>query len=189
MDMVNALAGKGGVDAIARDLGIDEQTAKAGMTALMPAVLGGMRNQAEGTPQGIGGLGSILGGLGGGGLLDSVLGPQPTDVSQGNNVLGQIFGSKDTSRAVAADAAQRTGLNDALLKKMLPLVAMAAAGYLANKVKSSGASTATTSGGGIFGGPTTAQPVPAPSDGGLLGSLLGGGSNALNDILGGLVRR
>ncbi len=46
-------------------------------------------------------MGGLLGQLGGGGLLDSVLGSQPTPVEQGNDVLGQIFGSKDVSRTVA----------------------------------------------------------------------------------------
>jgi len=31
-------------------------------------------------------------------------------VSQGNNVLGQIFGSRDVSRAVAQNAASQSGL-------------------------------------------------------------------------------
>jgi hypothetical protein len=65
----------------------------------------------------------LLNQLGGGGLLDQVLSPQPTDVSQGNNVLGQIFGSKDVSRAVAQNASAQSGLEPGLLQKMLPMLA------------------------------------------------------------------
>jgi len=36
-----------------------------------------------------------------------------------NDVLGQIFGSKDVSRTVAQSAAEETGLEPSLLKKML----------------------------------------------------------------------
>jgi hypothetical protein len=43
----------------------------------------------------------ILAQLGGSALLDDVLAPRPTQVSRGNDVLGQIFGSKDVSRTVA----------------------------------------------------------------------------------------
>src|SRR3546814_13005811 len=78
-------------------------------------------------------LGGLLGLLGGGGLLDSVLGSQPTPVNQGNDVLGQIFGSKDVSRTVAGQAAAQTGVDSGLLKRMLPMLAMIAAGYLATQ--------------------------------------------------------
>ena len=46
MDLMNALAGAGGVEAISRELGIDQATAQSGMSALLPAVADGMRGQA-----------------------------------------------------------------------------------------------------------------------------------------------
>lgn len=179
MEMLNALNQEGGVDAVSRELGVDQDTAQSGISALLPAVLGGLQNKADAHPQGLGGLASILGGLGGGGLLANVLGSEPTDVSQGNQVLGEIFGSKDTSRAVAADAAQKSGLSPDLLKKMLPIVAMLAAGYFAKR--------AGAGGGGAIGGNSQGDAVGGGL-GGVLGSLLGGGGggNVLNSILGGL---
>jgi hypothetical protein len=172
--MLDALVQNGGPQAISRELGVDEQTAHKGMAALLPAVLGGMQNHAQATPQGIGGLADVLGGLGGGGLMSNVLAPEPTNVSQGNQVLGQLFGGKDTSRAVAQHASQQTGIEPSLLKKMLPIVAMLAAGYFAKQAQGQG-SGANPLGGGM---------------GGILGSLLGGGSgaggNVLGSILGGL---
>ena len=68
-------------------------------------------------------LGALLGQLGGGRLLDSVLGSQPTPIEPGNEVLGQIFGSKDVSRSVADHAAGQTGISAGLLKQMLPILA------------------------------------------------------------------
>jgi len=114
----------------------------------------------------------MLGRHGGGGLLDNVLSPQPTDIGHGNNLLGQIFGSKDVSRSVAQSAAERSGLNPSLLKRMLPMVAMMAAGYMA-KQRGGGAALAGL-GGSPFGG----------AHGGL-GSLLGmeRDGNPLDDIL------
>ena len=47
-------------------------------------------------------------------------------INLGNNILGQIFGSKDVSRNVASHAAKETGLEAGLLKKMLPLLASVA---------------------------------------------------------------
>ena len=68
---------------------------------------GGGRQPAIGG--GLGGLFGTIGGLGGGGLLDNVVSRQPTETDKGNQILGQIFGSKDGSRAVAADAAASPG--------------------------------------------------------------------------------
>ncbi|MBK7469630.1 MAG: hypothetical protein IPI73_02305 [Betaproteobacteria bacterium] len=55
-------------------------------------------------------------------------GARADDVNRGNDVLGQIFGSKDVSRAVAQNAAAQSGLDSSLLKKMLPMLAMLVAG-------------------------------------------------------------
>ena len=123
-------------------------------------MLGGFKKQAQGQSSGLEGLVGMLGNLGGGGLLDDVLSPQPTNVGRGNDVLGQIFGSPDVSRTVAHNAAATSGLDPALLKKMLPMLAMLVAGYMAKQ----GTSQAAAPTGGELGGL-----------GGLLGGLLGQG--------------
>ena len=158
------LAETGGVQSIARELGVSEQQAQTAAAALLPAILGGFKKQAQTQPEGLSGFGQLLGQLGGGGLLDDVLASHPTNVGRGNNVLGQIFGSKDVSRNVAQDASAKTGLDPSLLKKMLPMLAMVAAGYMARKRST---------------GPTNAG-------GGGLGALLDmdGDGNPLDDLLG-----
>jgi hypothetical protein len=138
---------------------VPEQQVATGADALLPAILGGLQKQAQAQPGGLEGLGGLLGQLGGGKLLDEVLSPQPTPVAHGNDVLGQIFGSKDVSRAVAQNAAAQTGLDAGLLKQMLPMLAMLVAGYAARQ-----------SGGGMAAQATP----PAGGLGGLLGSLAGG---------------
>lgn len=155
MQITDILAQMGGLQSMARELGVNEAQAVTGAEALIPAILGGFKKQTQAQPTGLEGLGGLLGQLGGGGLLDQVLAPQPTDVSAGNEVLGQIFGSKDVSRTVAQNAASQSGLSPDLLKKMLPMLAMLVAGYMAKQ------------GGG-------AQAQAAPSGGGGLGDLLGG---------------
>ena len=94
MQITDILSQMGGLQAMARELGISEAQAASGAAALAPAILGGFKKQAQAQPSGLEGLGGLLGQLGGGGLLDAVLSPQPTDVSQGNSVLGQIFGPR-----------------------------------------------------------------------------------------------
>jgi hypothetical protein len=155
MQITDLLQQMGGIQSLARELDVDESRAMAGAAALVPAILGGFKKQAQAQPTGLEGLAGMLGGLGGGGLLDDVLAPQPTNVGRGNDVLGQIFGSRDVSRTVADDAATRTGLDPTLLKRMLPIVAMLVAGYMSRQA------------------PAAARPAQAPAGGGL-GDLLGG---------------
>jgi hypothetical protein len=159
MQITDVLAQLGGLQSIAKELGVSEAQAATGAAALAPAILGGFKKQAQSQPAGFDGLGSLLGKLGGGGLLDDVLSSRPGTTNRGNDVLGEIFGSKDVSRTVAQNAAANTGLSAYLLKKMLPLVAMAVAGYMA-KQKGGDASPGQSAGGGLAGA---------------LGGLLGGG--------------
>ncbi len=163
MDLTSILKQSGAIGAIAQQLGVNEQMAEMGAAALLPSILGGFKKTTQAQPSGIEGLGGLLGQLGGGGLFDSVVAPEPTPVEQGNDILGQIFGSKDVSRSVAGHAATQTGIDPSLLKKMLPILAMLVAGYMAKQ--SSGAADGGGSSGGL---------------GGLLGGLLGGGGQTAN---------
>jgi hypothetical protein len=182
MSMLDILKQSGAIGSIAQQLGVNEQMAEMGASALLPSILGGFKKTAQAQPTGLEGLGGILGQLGGGGLLDSVLSPEPTPVEQGNNVLGQIFGSKDVSRTVAGSAAEQTGIDSSLLKKMLPLLAMLVAGYLAKQ--SGGEEQGGLGGliGGMLGGGTSS----GGGLGGMLGNVLGGGQQAAPASGGGL---
>ena len=149
------------------------------------------RNRRRHQSSGLEGLGGLLGQLGGGGLLDNVLSPEPTDIDRGNDVLGQIFGSKDVSRTVAQSASAKSGLDPSILKKMLPMLAMLVAGYMA---KQHGGGAGAGGGGGMLGGLLggllgggggNAGAAPAQTGGGLASMLdLNGDGNPLDDILG-----
>ena len=169
MQIFDILNQTGGLQSVARDLGISEEQASNGAAALLPAILGGFRKQAQ-TGSGPGGLGDLLGQLGGGSLLDQVLAPERTNPAPGNDVLGQIFGSKDVSRTVAQSAATQSGLDPALLRKMLPMLAMLVGGFLAKQ--GGGAAPAQTREGGLAG---------------MLGGLLGGGGGNAGSGLGALL--
>ena len=187
MDINQMLQQTNAVGAISRELGIDPATAEAGAAALLPSILSGFQQpaapatlattDAAAAPQPFGGFGDLLNtitGMGGGALLDSVTSKQPTEVGKGNEILGQIFGSKDRSREVAADASAQSGIEPSILKKMLPVLAMAAAGYIA---KSAGQGQGQGQGQGGIGG--------------ALASMLGGEPSAAgggqNDVLGSLI--
>ncbi|MCC7055652.1 MAG: DUF937 domain-containing protein [Gemmatimonadaceae bacterium] len=169
MNITDILKQVGGLQSMAKELGLSESQVAAGASALAPAVLGGFQKQAQ--SGGVEGLGGLLSQLGGGALLDNVVSAQPTDTSLGNNVLGQIFGSKDVSRTVAQSAAATSGLDAGVLKKMLPMLAMVVAGYMAKGGGAAPAAQQASSGGGL---------------GGLLGGLLGGMGGGGGQRAGGL---
>jgi hypothetical protein len=183
MQITDMLSSLGGMQSMARELGITEAQAKTGAEALLPAVLGGFKKQAQTQPAGIDGVVGMLGGLGGGSLMDEVLAPRPTDVGQGNQVLGQIFGSKDVSRTVAQNAASQTGLDPGVLRKMLPMLAMLVAGLMS---KQGGASAAPSGAGlgGLLGGLMGGGQATGQAGGGLASMLdLDGDGNPLDDII------
>jgi hypothetical protein len=183
MDILNQM---GGLQSVAKELGVSESQVTAGAAALVPALLGGFKKQAQAQPTGLEGLAGMLGGLGGGGLLDEVLSPKPTNVGRGNDVLGQIFGSPDVSRTVAQNASATSGIDPALLKKMLPMLAMLLAGFMAKQGTSQATAPADSGAGGLGGllggllGQGGASRAP-----GLAGMLdLDGDGNPLDDIIG-----
>lgn len=195
MNMLDIINQAGGIGAIAAQLGVSPAVAQQGAEALMPSILGGFKKTATAQSDGIGRLIGMIGQMGGGGLLDNVLGPQPTDVDAGNSVLGQIFGSKDVSRAVAADASAKTGIDPSILKSMLPILAMLAAGYMAKQGSGQSAGGSAEGGlggmlgsvlGGMMGGGAQGQAAPSGGIFGSLGSLIdmNKDGNPLDDIIG-----
>ena len=183
MDILNQM---GGLQSVAKELGVSESQVTAGAAALVPALLGGFKKQAQAQQTGLEGLAGLLGGLGGGGLLDEVLSPKPTNVGRGNDVLGQIFGSPDVSRTVAQNASMTSGIDPALLKKMLPMLAMLLAGFMAKQGTGQATAPADSGAGGLGGllggllGQGGASRAP-----GLAGMLdLDGDGNPLDDIIG-----
>lgn len=69
------------------------------------------------------------------------------------------------SRTVAGQAANKTGIDPSILKKMLPLLAMLVAGYLSKQAEGGRQGGRQAQGGGLLGGLL----------GSVLGGLLGGG--------------
>ena len=76
MQITDLLSRTGGLHSIARQLGVDDTQVASAADALLPAILGGLRKQAQPGPTGdaglagSGSLGDLLGRLGAGNLLD-----------------------------------------------------------------------------------------------------------------------
>lgn len=141
--------------------GLGPAQTRAALEALAPMVAGGLKQQAQSR----GGLEGLLGGVlnqghaAYGDSVENLARPGTTDA--GNAILGEIFGSRDVSRAVADQAAAQTGIGADVLKKMLPVVAMMAAGALAKGASGTGlggllgslaAGAGSAAGGGRAGG-------------------------------------
>ncbi len=171
---LNDLLPSGGIEALASQLGVPPEQARRGAEALLPSVLGGMGDN-------LAGLETHVDALGGAELTENVVASEPTQIDRGNQLLGGIFGSKDVSRQVAGHAADSSGLDPALLKQMLPILAMLVAGHL------SGRSGGQQGGlGGILGSVLGGLGGGAAAGGGALGGGLGGGlGGILGSILGG----
>jgi hypothetical protein len=133
MNLLESLLNAQGGDAVrqlAGRFGIDESQAASAVSALLPALTGGVqRNVAQ-----EGGLDSLLGALGGGDhqkyLDDPGALSDGNTLAEGNGILGHILGSKEVSKQVAAQAADQTGVDHSVLKQMLPLVATMMMGAL-----------------------------------------------------------
>ena len=149
--------------------GLTPEQTRSALASLMPAVLGGFHKQADPVDPG-----SFANGAGT---------AEPT-TSTGNDILGQIFGTKDVSRQVADHAADQSGVSSAVLKAMLPIVAAMVARHFATN---GGAGA----GGGLGGVLASVLGGGATGNSGLSGGpggMFGGGGNPLDAILNGLRR-
>jgi hypothetical protein len=118
---------------------LDEGQAKSAMGALIPALGKGL-GQNAGSAQGLDGLiGALSRGQHGRYLDEPEALARPEAVDEGNGILGHIFGSKDVSRQVASQAAERSGVDSGILKQMLPMLASAAMGALSKQGLGGGA--------------------------------------------------
>jgi hypothetical protein len=129
---------------LASQFGVSEGDAKNALSGMVPALSQGLRKNIS-SP---GGLEGLLGALSKGNHQRYVERPETlADAStDGNAILGHILGSKDASRQVASDVAARTGLDNGLLKKMLPAVAAMVMGSMSKQSAASGLTSAVSGG-------------------------------------------
>jgi len=172
-DMLTQTNNGAAVQQVGQQTGLQPDMAQAAIKALLPAIAGGLQRNVQ-QP---GGLQSLLGALQNGQHEQYLDQPdslaQPNAIADGTAILGHLLGSKDTSRAVAAQAAQKTGLSEQVLKSVLPMVASMAMASLSKQTKKPDMA------GALAGMLSGQQPQPAQGGiGGLLGGLLGGQSKA-----------
>jgi hypothetical protein len=167
---------QGQVQQLARNFGIGEDQVQSALAQLVPALAQGLGRNAGSES----GLESLIQALQGGGHQRYAEQPEilaaPDTIADGNGILGHLFGSKDVSRAVAAQASADTGIGTDIIKQMLPVVASMVMGALSKQASS----------GGLLGEGASSSGM-AGMLGGLLGGLGSSSSSGMAGILGSLL--
>lgn len=201
-DTINDAGGSDAFAALARQFGLSEDQARGAVEAVMPAFATGLKRNTE-AADGFAGLLQALAGGQHAAYLDRPERAVSGDgIADGNAILGHLFGSKEVSRAVAAQADAATGIGEAVMKQMLPAIAAMVMGGLSKQSRGNSANPMLAeimeqlTGGGAArqadDGPLDRYEREQPADnplGDLLGQMMGGGAlggagNPLGDLLG-----
>ena len=134
LEAILGAQGGGAAQQLGQQFGLNESQTSSALSALVPALAAGLQRNMS-SPQGLDGLLSALGGGQHQRYVDDAGSlARPDTITDGNGILGHIFGSKDVSRQVATQAAAQTGIGESVLKSMLPVVAAMAMGAMAKQV-------------------------------------------------------
>ena len=175
LDMMLSSQNGGQIQQLARSFGIGEDQVQAVIAQMVPALSQGVKKNISSES----GLASLSKALQNGNhqryLEQSENLTNDQTVSDGNNILGHILGSKDVSRAVADRASANTGLESGMLKKMLPIVASMMMGSLGKQASSNGMLGGLDSSSGSSGGmlDMLGGLLDADKDGSVVDDLLG----------------
>ncbi|MGF6155487.1 hypothetical protein M2267_000715 [Ensifer sp. KUDG1] len=111
------------IELMAQQFGIAQEQMTKATAALLPAFSAAFKRNTANPYD----FGALLTALGSGNYAkyfeDMSQAFTPQGMADGNGVLGQLFGSKEMSRAIAAQAAQVTGVSQEIYKQMLPVMA------------------------------------------------------------------
>lgn len=166
-DLLGQEQGTQAVDEIAGNVGADNSLVQTAISAALPAILSGLANNAS-TPQGAESLNTALEeDHTGGGVLDNLGGlagmifgggqqQAPPREADAGGILGHILGG--SQGAVAQDVSEKSGLSMGQVAQILMMLAPIVMSYLGRKKQE--------------------ENVGADGLGGLLGGILGGGSQA-----------
>lgn len=116
------------VEAFAKQFGLAHEQMNQAVAALMPAFSSGFKRTTSDPYDFTALLTAISSGNYAKYFEDVSKAFSPQGVADGNTILAQIFGSKEVSRAIAAQAEQMSGIGQDILKQMMPAMANAMVG-------------------------------------------------------------
>lgn len=173
MTDINDLLARIPMDQVASQLGVDEQTADHASRLALPALLDGMRANAQ-DPAGAASLGAALGEHDPS-FLEGGIDVGKVDTTDGDKIVSNVFGR---NRDDVITKLGSTGTDGSVIGRLLPMLAPLLMAFLAKQSGASAAGAGAASGSGGLGD--------------LLGGMLGGsggqsGGGGLGDLLGGLL--
>lgn len=123
---------------LAQQYGLSLQQTQAALDALLPAFSMGLQRQTQ-DPFAFGALAQMMTASPYARFFETAGSGIPTGAqSAGNDVLSQLFGSREVSQAIAAQAAATSGVSQAILKQMLPVIAAMLMGGLSKSSSNEG---------------------------------------------------
>ena len=189
--MVTGAQGGRGLDTLAERFGLTREQADSAVRALLPALSTAFMAKAA-QP---GGLGDIAGAMTDDhhkqAFADPSVAQSQATEQKGNDVAGSVFGNNAIVEQVIAQASRYTGLPEATLRSMLPVIVSTVLGGAATALHNGGmggmlGQLAQNGLGGIlgqFGGAATGQGAPGNTGG--AGSFAGMVGTIMNSFLGG----
>ncbi len=127
-DMMMQAQNGNAVEVMARQFGLAQEQATKAVAALMPAFSEGFKRNAANPYDMAAFMKALTTGDHAKYFEDMGKAFTPQGMAEGNGILGHLFGNKDVSRAIAAQAAQMTGIGQEIYKQMLPAMASALMG-------------------------------------------------------------
>ncbi len=162
MDTLKSAQGGAALAELGKVFGLNAQQATAVVAAIVPE----LTRKVERNTLSRGGLADIVQALGQGHHREYLRNPalyrHPGAIADGNGILDHLVGGKDGSRGIADRAARATGVDAAVIRKMLPVVAGMTMGGLSQEVQ------------GAFGDILSRMGLPMPSDRDVGGREMGG---------------
>ncbi len=122
-DMMMQAQNGAATEAMAKQFNLAQEQATKAMAALMPAFSSGFKRSATDPYNFMSVMQDISSGNYAKYFEDMSKAFTPQGIADGNAVLARLFGSKEVSRAIAAQAAQMTGVGQEIYKRMLPAMA------------------------------------------------------------------
>jgi len=129
-DMMMQAQNGNAVEIMARQFGLAQEQAAKAVAALMPAFSEGFKRNAANPYDMAAFMKALTTGEHAKYFEDVSKAFTPQGLAEGNGILGHLFGNKDVSRAIAAQAAQMTGIGQEIYKQMLPVMASTLMGGL-----------------------------------------------------------
>ncbi len=158
---------------LASTFGLTRHQTEAVVDSILPEITRHLERQSLSR----GGVADVISMLGEAGTTPLEFGREK-GLERGNALLEQVFGTRDTSRAVAARASRTSGIAQPIIKAMLPHIiqmamrafsrrASGGLGDILSKIPDIGATApapAGRRGGSAFPAPSGASPLPGPED-------------------------